>query len=166
MSELISEFKKFQASERDNPDSGGDEISQFLRRLGAEGRLKTYSEEEWAELGKSQGFDDEQTAELVEQAAAWLEKQEIHPQDKSDWPATISSESDVFAQSNPESEEDEEDEDEEGCEGCIDDCDCEDGDEECDCESCKECEKAHEDDEEEFDYCVCCCDCTEPEEEA
>jgi hypothetical protein len=168
MNELMTEFRKFQASEpQNNPDMGGDEITQFLRRLSAEGKLKTYTEEEWTELGKNQGLDEGQIAELIEQAAGWLEQGEIKKEDQADWVGSINSPEDADrvtgqAQENPEG--DEEDHEDEGCEGCVEDCDCEDGDEECDCESCETCEEDHKDDEEELDYCVCCCDCTEEEE--
>jgi hypothetical protein len=75
MNPLISQFEKFLDSPRRNSGGprGEDEYSSFLRELSATGRLKAYSEAEWIQMGKEFGLTDDQIAQLVEQAAGWIE---------------------------------------------------------------------------------------------
>jgi len=89
MGELMQEFERFEAGGATNP-SHEDKLSQFLRELDAKRELKPYTEEEWRELARREGLNDEEAQELIEQAAGWVseERVDITDQEPSDWPST------------------------------------------------------------------------------
>lgn len=158
MSELLREFERFESSKENPVEGEEDEFTAFLRKLDAEGKLRTFSEEDWYTLGSAHGLDDEEISELVEQAAGWLGKEKgILESEPADWP-----EEDPPASANPKSgvraggalpgevvgeDDEEENPDAGGCEGCAVDCDC--GDD-CECSVCGTCQ---------LEACQCCCEC-------
>lgn len=58
------------------PPDGEDEITRFLREMDKAGRLHTFSEPDFFEVGKLFGLDDDQVAAAIEQAASWIENTE------------------------------------------------------------------------------------------
>lgn len=71
--------EKFDAFLKRHPNPVGakkeDELSAFLRELDKKGELKTFSEADWIETGRSFGLNDHEIAEWIEQAAGWLGKE-------------------------------------------------------------------------------------------
>lgn len=74
MNPLIAKMEKFLGARRNPPGPRGeDEFSLFLRELSRTGQLKSYTESQWIEFGRRFGLDDGRTAQLVEQAASWVQ---------------------------------------------------------------------------------------------
>ena len=75
MNPLIAKMDKFLEAPRRNAPGprGEDEFSAFLRELSRTGQLKSYSESQWIQYGRRFGLDDEKIAQLVEQAASWVQ---------------------------------------------------------------------------------------------
>jgi hypothetical protein len=88
MSELLREYAAFKDRVRGNPSTGADWVSQFLRHLDANKKLKPYTEGEWFALGRERGLSSEQVCELIERAAGWVaeEQQDITDQAVAGWP--------------------------------------------------------------------------------
>lgn len=74
---LVSEFNRFVSNRYEsNPPRGEEPFTAFLRELSRTGRIANVRENEWFTLGRTEGLTDEETAELVEQAASWLDGKE------------------------------------------------------------------------------------------
>ena len=71
---LVVEFDRFARHYRASNPPTEEPFTAFLREMSAKGKLDEASEEEWIELGRKNGLEDDEIAELVEQAASWLDK--------------------------------------------------------------------------------------------
>lgn len=59
---------------RSNPPASSreDALSAFLRHLAARRELTGLTEDDWVEAGRSQGLDDDEIAQWIEEAAGWV----------------------------------------------------------------------------------------------
>lgn len=85
---LRDEWKLFVTSEvRPNPVLNGDELTRFLEKLSREGKLKAYTEKEWAEITKEYDLTPEELGQFMEQVASYLPMGDVDPEDEAphDW---------------------------------------------------------------------------------
>lgn len=84
---LFTEWKKFTKAPRSNPPLKGDELTQFLEKLSREGKLKAYTDKEWAEVTTEYAMTPEELGQFMEQVASYIPSGDIDPEDETphDW---------------------------------------------------------------------------------
>lgn len=79
---LYNEWKRFTGAPRANPSLQGDELTQFLEKLSREGKLKAYTEAQWAEVLKEYEMTPEEIGQFMEQVASYLPVGDVDPEDE------------------------------------------------------------------------------------
>lgn len=84
---LFAEWQKFVRAPRTNPPLKGDELTRFLGKLSLEGKLKAYTEKEWAEILKEYDMTPEEIGQFMEQVASYLPTGDVDPEGETphDW---------------------------------------------------------------------------------
>lgn len=77
---LHDEWKRFVRAPRANPPLQGDELTRFIEKLSREGKLKAYTEAQWAEVLKEYPMTPEEIGQFMEQVASYLPTGDVDPE--------------------------------------------------------------------------------------
>ena len=79
---LYEEWKKFTAAPKANPPLTGDELTQFLEKLSRDGKLRAYTEVEWAKITREYNLTPGELGQFMEQVASYLPMGSVNPKDE------------------------------------------------------------------------------------